>query len=132
LACKGEVHFEIIPPEQVCDRVKRLAEDGVQDLFPMLANRQPTTAENFVGELRIGRLRDFGITADSTDIQTLKTELATKQGELEKALKPRVLVVRKLAVAVAAAVVKRTRNRGGELPRSVNSGKSMFTAAVCV
>jgi hypothetical protein len=47
----------------------------------------------------------WGITADSTDAQTLKTELATKQVELEKALKPRA-VVRKMTVVGAEAVVK--------------------------
>ncbi len=42
--------------------------------------------------------------ADSAEVQTLKTELATKQVELEKALKPRV-VVEKMADVVVAAVV---------------------------
>ena len=99
---KGNVTLEITLPQEIYDRVKRLAEDGVQDLFPMPANRQPTTAEDVVAELLIRRLRDFGITADSVEVQTLKTELATKQVELEKALKPRVSVVQKMADVVAA------------------------------
>ena len=101
---KGNVRLEITLPQEIYDRVKRLAEDGAQDLFPMPMNRQPTTAEDFVAELLIGRLRDFGITADSAEVQTLKTELATKQVELEKALKPRV-VVQMMADAAVAAVV---------------------------
>jgi hypothetical protein len=101
---KGNVTLEITLPQEIYDRVKRLAEDGVQDLYPMPANRQPTTAEEFVAELLIGRLRAFGITANSTEIQTLKTELAAKQVELEQVLKPRV-VVQKMAGAVAAAGV---------------------------
>jgi hypothetical protein len=101
---KGNVTLEITLPQDVYDRVKQLAEDGVQDLFPMPTNRQPTTAENFVGELLIRRLRDFGITADSVEVQTLKSELAAKQVELEKALKPRV-VVQKMADVVDTAVV---------------------------
>jgi hypothetical protein len=67
-------------------------------------NRQPTTAEEFVGELLIGRLRDFGITADYAEVQTLKSELAAKQVELEKALKPRVVVQKMADVVVPAAV----------------------------
>ena len=59
---KGNVTLEITLPQEIYDRVKRLAEDGVQDLFPMPMNRQPTTAEEFVAELLIGRLRAFGIT----------------------------------------------------------------------
>ena len=102
---KGNVTLEITLPQEIYDRVKRLAEDGVQDLFPMPANRQPTTAEEFVGELLIGRLRAFGITADSAEVQTLKTDLATKQEQLEKALKPQVSVVQKMPEAVGAAVV---------------------------
>jgi len=102
---KGNVTLEITLPQEIYDRVKQLAEDGVQDLFPMPVNRQPTTAEEFVGELLIGRLRDFGITADSAEVQTLKTELAAKQVELERALKPRVSVVQKMADVVVAAVV---------------------------
>ena len=75
------------------------------DPFPVPTKSQPATAEEFVGEPLIGRLRAFGITADSAEVQTLKTELATKQVELEKALKPRVVVVHKMAdVEVAAAV----------------------------
>ena len=101
---KGNVTLEITLPQELYDRVKQLAEDGVQDLFPMPMNRQPTTAEEFVAELLIGRLRAFGITADSAEVQTLKAGLAAKQVELEKALKPRV-VVQKMADAVAAAVV---------------------------
>lgn len=66
----------------------------------MPMNRQPTTTEEFVGELLIGRLRDFGIAADSAEVQTLKTELAARQVELENALKPRVSVVHKLVDAV--------------------------------
>ena len=103
---KGNVTPEITLPQKIYDRVKRLAEDGVQDLFPMPMNRQPTTAEDFVGELLIGRLRDFGITADSAEVQTLKTELAAKQAELEKVLKPRVAVVQKMADVAVAAVVE--------------------------
>jgi hypothetical protein len=102
---KGNVTLEITLPQEIYDRVKRLAEDGVQDLFPMPMNRQPTTAEDFVTELLIRRLRDFGITADSAEVQTLKTELTAKQVELEKALKPRVSVVQKMADVVVAAVV---------------------------
>jgi len=102
---KGNVTLEITLPQEIYDRIKRLAEDGVQDLFPMPTNRHPTTAEEFVGELLIGRLRAFGITADSAEVQTLKTELATKQVELEKALKPRVSVVQKMAEVVGAAMV---------------------------
>jgi hypothetical protein len=85
---KGSVTLEITLPQEIYDRVKRLAEDGVQDLFPMPMNRQPTTAEEFVGELLIGRLRDFGITADYAEVQTLKSELATKQVELETDVHP--------------------------------------------
>jgi hypothetical protein len=103
---KGNVTLEITLPQEIYDRVRRLAEDGVQDLFPMPTNRQPTTAEEFVAELLIKRLREFGITADSAEVQTLKTELATKQVELEKALKPRVSVVQKMADVVVAAVVR--------------------------
>jgi hypothetical protein len=103
---KGNVTLEITLPQEIYDRVKRLAEDGVQDLFPMPTKSQPTTAEEFVGELLIARLRDFGITADSAEVQTLKTEFAAKQVELEKALKPRVVVVQKMADVVAAAVVE--------------------------
>ena len=99
---KGNVTLEITLPQDIYDRVKRLAEDGVQDLFPMPTDRQPTTAEEFVGELLVGRLRAFGITADSAEVQTLKTELAAKQVELEKALKSRV-VVQKMAEVVGAA-----------------------------
>jgi hypothetical protein len=80
-----------------------MAEDGVQDLFPMPMNRQPTTAEDFVAELLIRRLRDFGITADSAEVQTLKTELAAKQVELEKALKPRVVVQKTAEAAIQTA-----------------------------
>ena len=101
---KGNVTLEITLPQELYDRVKQLAEDGVQDLFPMPMNRQPTTAEELVAELQVQRLRDFGITADSAEVQTLKTELAAKQVELEKALKPRVSVVQKMAGMVAAAV----------------------------
>jgi hypothetical protein len=36
-----------------------LADDGVQDMYPLPANRQPTTAEEFVDELLIRRLRDL-------------------------------------------------------------------------
>lgn len=57
-----------------------------------------TIAENFVGELLIKRLHDFGITADSAEVQTLTTELSAKQAELEWA-KPRVPAVPKTAVA---------------------------------
>ena len=46
---KGNVTLEITLPQEIYDRVRRLAEDGVQDLFPMPMNRQPTTAEDFVG-----------------------------------------------------------------------------------
>jgi hypothetical protein len=102
---KGEVTLEITLPQEIYDGVKRLAEDGVQDLFPMPMNRQPTTAEEFIGELLIGRLRAFGITADAAEVQTLKTELTGKQVELEKALKPRVSVVQKMADVVAAVVM---------------------------
>ena len=102
---KGNVTLEITLPQEIYDRVKRLAEDGVQDLFPMPMNRQPTTAEDFVAELLIRRLRDFGITADSAEVQTLKKEFAAKQVELEKALKPRVVVVQKMAEVVVPAVV---------------------------
>ena len=102
---KGSVTLEITLPQEIYARVKRLAEDGVQDLFPMPMNRQPTTAEEFVAELLIGRLRAFGITADSMEVQALKTELAAKQVELEKALKPRVVVVQKMADVVVAAMV---------------------------
>ena len=102
---KGNVTLEITLPQEIYDRAKQLAEDGVQDLFPMPTNRQPTTAEEFVGELLIRRLRDFGITADSAEVQTLKTELAARQVELEKALKPRVSVVQKMAEVVVPAVV---------------------------
>ena len=101
---KGNVTLETTLPQEIYDRVKRSAEDGVQDLFPMPMNRHPTTAEEVVGELLIGRLRAFGITADSAEVQTLKTELATKQVELEKALKPRVVVVQKMAEGAGAAV----------------------------
>ena len=101
---KGNVTLEITLPQEIYDRVKRLAEDGVQDLFPMPMNRQPTTAEEFVGELLIRRWRAFGITADSAEIQTLKAELATKQMELDRALKPRVSVVQKMDAVVAAPV----------------------------
>lgn len=99
---KGDVTLEITLPQ--ADRVKRLAEDGVQDLFPMPTSRHPTTAEEFVAELLIGRLRDFGVTADSAEVLTLNPELAAKQVELEKALKPRVAVVQKMADVAAAAV----------------------------
>jgi hypothetical protein len=105
LACKGNVTLEITLPQEIYDRVKKLAEDGVQDLFPMPMKSQPTTAEEFVGELLIRRLRDFGITAASAEVQTLKTELAAKQVELEKALKPRVSVVQKMADVEFPAVV---------------------------
>jgi hypothetical protein len=101
---KCNVTLEITLPQEIYDRVKRLAEDGVQDLYPMPMNRQPTTAEDFVADLLIGRLRAFGITADTAEVQTLKTELATKQVELEKALKPRVSVVQKMADVVVPAV----------------------------
>ena len=102
---KDNVTLEITLPQEIYDRVKRLAEDGVQDLYPMPTKSQPTTAEEFVGEPLIGRLRAFGITADSAEVQTLKTELAVKQVELEKALKPRVSVLQKMAdVEVAAGV----------------------------
>lgn len=102
---KANVTLEITLPQEIYDRVKKLAEDGVQDLFPMPTNRQPTTAEDFVAELLVGRLRDFGITADSAEVQILKAELSTKQEQLEKALKPRVSVVQKLADVVDAAAV---------------------------
>jgi hypothetical protein len=102
---KGNVTLEITLPQEIYDRVKRLAEDGVQDLYPMPTKSQPTTAEDFVAELLIRRLRDFGITTNSAEVQTLKTELATKQVELEKALKPRVVVVQKMADAAVAAAV---------------------------
>ena len=75
---KGKVTLEITLPQEIYDRVKRLAEDGVQDLFPMPTKSQPTTAEDFVAELLLRRLRDFGITADSAEVQTLKTQLAAK------------------------------------------------------
>jgi hypothetical protein len=97
---KGNITLEITLPQEIYDRVKRLAEDGVLDPFPMPTKSQPTTAEEFVAELLIRRLRDFGITADSAEVQTLKAELAAKQVELEKALKPRVSVVQKTADVV--------------------------------
>ena len=106
---EGEVTIEITLPQDVYGRMKRLAEDGVQDLYPMPANRPPTTAEEFVGELLIGRLRAFGITADSEEVQTLKTELAETKVELEKVLKQRVGVVQKVADVVVAAVVEDTK-----------------------
>ena len=97
---KGNVTLEITLPEEIYDRVKRLAEDGVQDLFPMPTKSQPTTAEDFVGELLIERLRAFGITADSAEIQAMKSELAAKQVLLEQAIKPRIQVATKVADAV--------------------------------
>ena len=99
---KGNVTLEITLPQEIYDRVKQLAEDGVQDLFPMLTNRQPTTAEHFVAELLIRGLHDFGITADSAKVQALKTELAVKQVELEKALKPRVVVQKTADASILA------------------------------
>jgi hypothetical protein len=99
---KGNVTLEITLPQEIYDRVKKLAEDGVQDLFPMPTKSQPTTAEEFVGELLIGRLHDFGITADSAEIQAMKSELAAKQALFEQAIKPRIQVAPKVADAVTA------------------------------
>ena len=48
---KRNITLEITLPQEIYDRVKRLAEDGVQDLYPMPANRQPTTAEECLGTL---------------------------------------------------------------------------------
>lgn len=56
---KGNVTLEITLPQEIYDRMKQLAEDGVQDRFPMPTNRQPTTAEEFVAELLIGGPNSF-------------------------------------------------------------------------
>jgi len=58
-----------------------LAADGVLEPFPVPAECQPATAEEFVAEP------------------------AAKREQLGKALKPRVVVVQKMVDAVAAAVV---------------------------
>lgn len=76
-----------------------------------------------MGELLIRRRRDFGIAADSAEIQTRKTELAAKQVELETALKPRMPVLRKMADAVRAADFRRRHGEcSGEHCRVVAAG----------